>query len=107
MPDLELKMRAVPDLISIWPGAPTSVWRYRAKMLKGEAGAVTTLPGSYLGPIVRVHRGTRVRVNFINELSQPSVVHWHGLIVPEAMCGSARSSRCNGGVGQPERWLCG
>ncbi|TCV90254.1 multicopper oxidase family protein [Sulfurirhabdus autotrophica] len=89
-PDLELELRAAPDQIAILPGQSTGVWRYRAKVLKGPANAVTTIPGSYLGPIINVRRGTRVRVNFINELPQPSVVHWHGLIIPEAMDGHPR-----------------
>lgn len=89
-PDLELELRAVADEVSILPGPPTGVWRYRAKVLQGDAGAVTTLPGSYLGPVIKVRRGTRLRVHFINELPQPSVVHWHGLIVPEAMDGHPR-----------------
>jgi len=82
-PDLELELRAEPALVPIWPGPPTSVWRYRANVLKGDAQAVTNPASGYLGPIIRVHRGTRVRIHFVNQLPQPSVVHWHGLIVPE------------------------
>ena len=89
-PDLELELRAAPDQVPVWTGKKTNVWRYQAKVLKGDVHAVTSLPDSYLGPIIRVHKGTRVRIHFINDLSQASVVHWHGLIVPEAMDGHPR-----------------
>jgi FtsP/CotA-like multicopper oxidase with cupredoxin domain len=89
-PDLELELRAAPDKVAILSGNKTAVWRYQAKVLKGDAQAVTNLPNSYLGPVIRVHKGARVRINFINDLTHPSIVHWHGLIVPEVMDGHPR-----------------
>ena len=89
-PDLELELRAAPDKVSIWSGSPTNVWRYQAKVLKGDKRAVTGIPDSYLGPVIRVHKGTKIRIHFINALPQESVVHWHGLIVPEVMDGHPR-----------------
>lgn len=97
MPDLELELRAAPDRVGILRGAATQVWRYHAKVIQGDAGAVSTLPGSYLGPIIRVRRGMRVRIHFINQLPQPSVVHWHGMLVPEAMDGHPRFAVQPGG----------
>jgi FtsP/CotA-like multicopper oxidase with cupredoxin domain len=96
-PDLELELRAVADQVSIFRGPPTGVWRYRATVLQGDAESVTQLPESYLGPVIRVRRGTRIRVHFINQLPQPSVVHWHGLLVPEAMDGHPRHAVPPGG----------
>jgi FtsP/CotA-like multicopper oxidase with cupredoxin domain len=96
-PDLEIELRAAPDQVKIWSGSPTNVWRYQAKVLKGDAHAVTSLPNSYLGPIIRVHQGTKVRIHFINDLPQASVVHWHGLIVPEVMDGHPRYAVPPGG----------
>jgi FtsP/CotA-like multicopper oxidase with cupredoxin domain len=66
----------------ILPGAATQTLGYSANVLQGDAGAVTALPASYLGPIVRVTRGQTVRVHVRNELDEPTNVHWHGLIVP-------------------------
>lgn len=80
VPDLELALRAAPDQVGIFRGPATQVWRYHAKVIKGDASAVTTLTDSYLGPIIRVRRGMRVRIHFINQLPQPSVVHWHGML---------------------------
>ncbi len=96
-PELELELRAAPDQVAIFPGPLTQVWRYHAKVLHGDSAAVSTLPGSYLGPIIRVRRGMRVRIHFINQLPQPSVVHWHGMLVPEAMDGHPRFAVPPGG----------
>ncbi len=81
-PDLEVALRAVPDEVSILPGRPTRVWRYRGQVLRGPQEALQTLEGSYLGPIFRVRKGWRVRVHFSHELPEESIVHWHGLHVP-------------------------
>ena len=40
-------------------------------------------PGSYLGPILRVKSGTKLRIQFKNNLTEKSVLHPHGLRVPE------------------------
>jgi len=96
-PDLDIELRAGPDEVPIWPGAATSVWRYRAKVRKGDPASVAALPDSYLGPVIRVRRGTRVRVRFFNDLPQATVVHWHGLLVPEAMDGHPRHAVAPGG----------
>lgn len=96
-PDLELELRAVQDRIPLFAGTPTQVWRYRGKVLKGDSQAVTHDSDSPVGPVIRVRRGMRVRIHFINELPQPSVVHWHGLIVPEAADGHPRYAVGPGG----------
>lgn len=85
--DVEIELRAAPDAVPIWAGQATQVWRFHAKVLSGNPRAVEHLPGSYSGPIIRVKRGQRVRIHFKNQLTQPSIVHWHGLIIPEVMDG--------------------
>lgn len=96
-PDLEIVLRAAPDDISILPGTKTRVWRFHAKVIGGKSGAVDNLPGTYSGPIIRVNRGDRVRIHFRNDLPQPSIVHWHGLIVPDEMDGHPRYAVPPGG----------
>lgn len=88
--DVHIELRAVQDSVAIRPGAQTRVWRYRGKLLRGDAAALGTSAGTYLGPIIRVHRGQRVRVDLINELPESTIVHWHGLHVPEPMDGHPR-----------------
>lgn len=39
------------------------------------------------GPTVEVRRGGTVRAHVHNELSEPTTVHWHGLVVPTAADG--------------------
>jgi len=88
--DLELALKATRGQVGILPGAETAVWRYQAELLAGDPASVVALPGSYLGPILRVRQGQRVRVRFTNDLPEPSIVHWHGLLVPDAMDGHPR-----------------
>ena len=88
--DLELALKATRGQVGILPGAETAVWRYQAELLSGDPASVTVLPGSYLGPILRVRQGQRVRVRFTNDLPEPSIVHWHGLLVPDDMDGHPR-----------------
>jgi multicopper oxidase len=41
------------------------------------------------GPVLRVRRGQRLRVHFHNRAGVPTAVHWHGMILPNAMDGAA------------------
>ncbi|MEO5883205.1 MAG: multicopper oxidase domain-containing protein [Caldimonas sp.] len=89
-PDIHIELRAMPDQVSLRPGTPTRVWRYRGTLLRGDAGALEPSAGGYLGPIIRVRRGQRVRIDLVNDLPESTVIHWHGLHVPEAMDGHPR-----------------
>lgn len=90
VPDVELALTAAPDEVRILPGTPTRVWRFTGRLLKGPQGTLQTLEDSYLGPIIRLRRGQRVRVRFANQLPEDSIVHWHGLDVPEVADGHPR-----------------
>ena len=89
-PDVELALAAVPDETSLLPGAPTSLWRFTGRVIRGPASTLQHVNGSYLGPVIRVRRGQRVRIRFENRLGEPSIVHWHGLDVPELADGHPR-----------------
>lgn len=92
IPDIEINLKAAPTTVPILPGQTTQVWSYAAQLVKGDPNSLQTIPDSYLGPIIRVRKGQRVRVNFQNNLpqGQASIVHWHGLILPEEMDGHPR-----------------
>jgi FtsP/CotA-like multicopper oxidase with cupredoxin domain len=92
VPDLEINLQAGLKTVQILAGATTQVWSYTATLVKGDPNSVQAIPDSYLGPIIRVQKGQRVRVNFQNNLpqGQSSIVHWHGLILPEEMDGHPR-----------------
>ena len=88
--DVHIELHAVQDNVAIRPGEQTQVWRYRGKLLRGDASALDAWAGNYLGPIIRVRRGQRVRIDLINALPESTIIHWHGLHVPEAMDGHPR-----------------
>jgi blue copper oxidase len=85
VPDLEVRLRAVESEVPILSGNPTRVWTYQGEVIQGDTASLQVIPDSYLGPIFRVRQGQHVRIHFVNELTEESIVHWHGLILPEAM----------------------
>jgi FtsP/CotA-like multicopper oxidase with cupredoxin domain len=89
-PDVELALTAAPGEVSLLRGAPTRVWQFNAQVLRGPASTLQTLEGAFIGPVIRLRRGQRVRVRFANQLREPSIVHWHGLDVPELADGHPR-----------------
>lgn len=83
-PDVELEMMAQAALAPIIASGPaTQVQRYVGKLLKGPQNSLITLPNNYLGPILNLQKGQKVRVFFKNNLDQPNIIHWHGLHVPQ------------------------
>jgi FtsP/CotA-like multicopper oxidase with cupredoxin domain len=43
--------------------------------------------GAVPGPLLRITRGEELKVRIVNELPEPTAVHWHGLRLPNAMDG--------------------
>lgn len=86
--DLEINLQAKPAQVQLLPGKATNVLTYQAEPVEG----VESIPGSYLGPIIHAKTGQHVRVSFTNNLSQDSVIHWHGLHVPSNMDGHPRDA---------------
>lgn len=83
-PDLELTLKATQAVRQLLPGDATTVWAYEGNVSTGDSVSLQTLSDTYLGPILRVRRGQKVRVNFVNDLpEQASIIHWHGLQVSE------------------------
>lgn len=54
--------------------APSDLWTYN---------------GSMPGPEIRARRGERIKVRLINQLEEPTSVHWHGIRIDNAMDGVA------------------
>ncbi len=71
-----MELRAVKGEARLYgdKGGPSPLWLYNDR-----------LPG----PEIRVKQGERVRVRFINELDEPTSVHWHGIRIDNAMDGVA------------------
>ena len=55
----------------------------------GEAGA-WTINGVMPGPTLRLRRGETVALALENQLPEETILHWHGLDVPEAADGHPR-----------------
>ena len=85
-PDVEFEITARISEVSIIPGVHTTVFKYHGKLLRGPKNALKTMPG-YLGPILNLSQNQKVRIFFYNELPEPSVIHMHGMHVPQRMDG--------------------
>jgi FtsP/CotA-like multicopper oxidase with cupredoxin domain len=53
------------------------------------ATAIVGYDGAVPGPALRLKRGEELRVRVVNELPEPTAVHWHGLRLPNAVGGMA------------------
>ena len=86
--DVEFELVAEARQVSILSQGPaTWTQSLSATLLKGPKNAVTALPNNYLGPILNFQQGQKVRAIFKNRLKEASIVHWHGLHVPQASDG--------------------
>lgn len=85
--DVDIELFCRPASLPILAGQPTQVLQYTANLVHGPQGAVTAIPGSYLGPIFRFFKGQKIRIQLHNGLSEATVAHWHGLHVPAEMDG--------------------
>lgn len=90
LPPISVDLTARRGTLPLFPGRETSILRYQAAVREGSGESVQELSGSYLGPIFRVKQGQRVQVRLNNELPDPTIIHWHGLKIPEAMDGHPR-----------------
>ena len=53
----------------------------------GKSGRGVTVNGGIPGPLLRFKEGDDVTINVRNTLSEDSSIHWHGVILPNAMDG--------------------
>lgn len=86
-PDVEINLFCKQGSVPILMGQQTQVQQYTAQLLQGPKDTLTEIPGSYLGPLLRLQKGQKVRIHLHNGLAEPTVTHWHGLHVPAEMDG--------------------
>jgi FtsP/CotA-like multicopper oxidase with cupredoxin domain len=72
---------------SMFSGGDLIIGQSNLNIWTDKATSVLTFNGSYPGPTIKVKRGEFFSAKVINQLSVASVVHWHGLVVPEKMDG--------------------
>jgi FtsP/CotA-like multicopper oxidase with cupredoxin domain len=65
-----------------------------ARPARADVGAGTvdawTINGSVPSPTIRLRQGQTARVDLVNELPEPTILHWHGLAVPQEADGHPR-----------------
>ncbi len=49
--------------------------------------------GQVPGPVIEARQGEPIEIAFTNRLSEPTLIHWHGLRVPAAMDGTQATQR--------------
>ncbi|HRI16166.1 MAG TPA: multicopper oxidase domain-containing protein, partial [Verrucomicrobiota bacterium] len=80
-------LEAKPVTKEIWPGFPASV---------------LALNGSVPGPTIRVKKGEIFKARLQNSLTEPLVMHWHGILAPSKMDGNPRDAVAAGGAYEVE-----
>ncbi len=95
--DVEINISADETNVNILPGKSTPVLKYEATLVKGDKNSLKVIKNSYLGPIITVNKGDKIRINFKNNLDEESIIHWHGLHLPEDMDGHPRFAVDEGG----------
>jgi suppressor of ftsI len=86
-PDVEISLTEEVMSVPIFDGPKTRVWKVIGKVLKGDNRIITN-EKSYLAPTIRLQQGQKVRIYLKNNLSTPTILHWHGLHVPAEMDGN-------------------
>jgi len=82
--DVEMEFTSRDVYVSVIKGGQkTKVQKYDAKLLKGPKNTLVELKGNYLGPILNYVKGQKVRIYYKNRMAEPSIIHWHGLHVPQ------------------------
>jgi len=95
-PDVVLRLVAAPAAVALQPASKTRVLRYTGEVLRGRRDAIRPSPGN-LGPTLELRRGERVRIEVVNGVGAPTVVHWHGMIVPDSADGHPHQAVPSGG----------
>jgi bilirubin oxidase len=85
-PDLILRIVAAPAAMAMREGPQTRGLRYTGEVLRGRRDAIGAAPGN-LGPTLELRRGERVRIEVVNRVGAETVIHWHGMILPDAADG--------------------
>lgn len=92
-PSIGIDLECFPTTVPILPGQETQVQTYDARVVTGDPTRVQDMPGSYLGPIIKLNKGEFTTIRFKNRLPyEHTIVHWHGMYVPEKADGHPRYS---------------
>jgi len=59
---------------------------------KDKKTEVLTFQGELPNPTIRIKKGDNFALDFTNSLEKPTIIHWHGIIVPEEMDGHPKDA---------------
>ena len=94
-PDVFIRLTAAPASMALVEGTKTRGLRYSGEVVGGRRDALRPSPGN-LGPTLELRRGERVRIEVVNRVGQPTVVHWHGMLVPDSADGHPHQAVASG-----------
>lgn len=63
-----------------------------ARIAPSESSAAWLFNGVMPGPTLYARKGDRAQIRLVNRLAEPTIVHWHGLIVPALSDGHPRNA---------------
>jgi FtsP/CotA-like multicopper oxidase with cupredoxin domain len=63
-----------------------------ARIADHQSSSVWLFNGLLPGPTIRARRGEQAHIRFLNHLLEPSIVHWHGVLVPAHADGHPRDA---------------
>ncbi|MFN2377042.1 MAG: copper resistance system multicopper oxidase [Candidatus Binatia bacterium] len=69
------------------PGGIDLIVERRPVLVGGREGGAITLNGSFPGPVIRMQEGEDVLIRVHNRMSEPTSIHWHGILLPFTMDG--------------------
>ncbi|WP_310441199.1 multicopper oxidase family protein [Sulfurimonas sp.] len=61
-------------------------------LYKEKKTDVLTFQGDLPNPTIRIKNGDDFELDFTNSLEKPTIIHWHGLLVPETMDGHPKDA---------------
>jgi manganese oxidase len=91
----ELRLTVSPD--TRFAAAPS----YKVDLREGDASAPRLGSGAVPGPVMVLTRGQPVSIEVINQLSEPTAIHWHGIELESAYDGVPDFSGAPGSVTPP------
>src|SRR5688572_18960164 len=80
---------ASPDAIIVELEARETQWEIRS----GQTVSGYGYNGQVPGPVIEAKQGVPLEIEFTNRLSEPTLIHWHGLRIPASMDGTQSTQR--------------
>jgi blue copper oxidase len=93
----------IPPLVQVGSSGATLLEAIdgRQTLLPGLPAATRGFSQPFLGPVLRMVRGSTARIDVRNRLREATTVHWHGLHVPGSVDGGPHSEIAPGALWQP------